>query len=91
MIVERKTLAAIVDSLVSLRRERTLPFGLHAYAAEINNPERGNSKLVGIACWASFAVWTSIAGSCPRGRFLQNAWRCSGAETLRPKADGRLW
>jgi hypothetical protein len=21
--------------------------------------------LVGIACWASFAVWTSIAGSCP--------------------------
>jgi hypothetical protein len=48
---------------------RPLPFGLLAFAPEINNPAGGKTKLVAIACWASFAVWTSIAGISPPRHF----------------------
>jgi hypothetical protein len=35
--------------------------------ARIGKQQSGASKfnLAGIACWASFAVWKSIAGGCP--------------------------
>jgi hypothetical protein len=41
-------------------------FCLLAGAPEINDPRAGETKLVGNACWASFAVWKSNAGVvCP--------------------------
>jgi len=30
-----------------------------------NNPTARKTNLAGIACWASFAVWKSVAGARP--------------------------
>jgi hypothetical protein len=55
---------------------------------EINDPSAGETNLVRIACWASFAVWKSIAGFSARYQLERSPRRhLPGANPTR-KAKG---